>query len=549
MKRILALASAGAFALAGCGEGGNGGSAVTAARTENPVVETFRNPPELRSQNGELRTTLTVAPATVQLAGKSVTTTVYNGSWIPPVLRLRPGEQLLLDLDNRAAEPTNEHFHGLNVSPGINADATVSDNVFVHVEPGSKVSYRIAIPPTHNSGLYWYHTHQHGIAQRQVMGGLSGGLVIDGVLDPLPQLQGITERIMLLKDIQITPQGTLPDDIDPSAPSDRMVNGQVNPTLVIRPGETQFLRLGNIGSDVYYKLKLDGHVFHELARDGNRHNQLVTSDELLLPPGSRSEVLIQGAAQGTYLLRALAFDTGPAGDSYPEATLATLVSQGQAQTPIALPTALPAVEDLRTLPVARRRTITFVEDTANNTFFIDSGNGPLMFDANRIDSTIPSGTVEEWTVLNATPELHVFHIHQTDFQVTEINGVAQPFVGHQDNINVSYQPDASSAPGQVKLLIDFRNPLIVGKFVYHCHILEHEDGGMMAVAEVVKPAMAAAAQFGATLVKAVNRTLGRSAERGNADEAARIEQTLSAVQAGSYCRTEEPRAASQDATR
>lgn len=537
MKRFPVLVSAVAVALAGCGSDNN----------ENLVAETFRNPPELRSENGTLSTTLTVAPATVQLAGQLVTTTVYNGSWIPPVLRLRPGEQLQLQLDNRSTDPTNEHFHGLNVSPGINNDATVSDNIFVHVEPGNIVNYRIAIPPTHNPGLYWYHTHQHGMAQRQVMGGLSGGLVIDGVLDPLPELRGITERVMLLKDIQITPEGTLPDDIDPSAPSYRMVNGQVNPTLVIRPGETQFLRLGNIGSDVYYRLKLDGHVFYELARDGNRHNQIVTSDELLLPPGSRSEVLIQGAPQGNYLLRALAFDTGPAGDSYPEATMATLVSQGPAQMPIALPATLPAVEDLRTLPVAQRRTITFVEDTTNNTFFIDSGNGPLPFDPNRIDSTISTGTVEEWTILNATPELHVFHIHQTDFQVTEINGVQQPFVGHQDNINVPYQPDAASAPGQVKVLIDFRNPLIAGKFVYHCHILEHEDGGMMAVAELVNPAATMAARVGGTVVKAVNTMLGRTMQHGNAGEAARTEQTLSAVQAGSYCRTEEPRAGSQGA--
>jgi suppressor of ftsI len=539
MKRLPVLVSAVAFALAGCGSDNN----------ESLVAETFRNPPELRSENGTLSTTLTVAPATVQLAGQLVTTTVYNGSWIPPVLRLRPGEQLQLQLDNRSTEPTNEHFHGLNVSPGINNDATVSDNIFVHVEPGNIVNYRIAIPPTHNPGLYWYHTHQHGMAQRQVMGGLSGGLLIDGVLDPLPELRGITERVMLLKDIQITPQGTLPDDIDPSAPSYRMVNGQVNPTLVIRPGETQFLRFGNIGSDVYYRLKLDGHVFYELARDGNRHNQIVTSDELLLPPGARSEVLIQGAAQGSYLLRALAFDTGPAGDSYPEATLATLVSQGSAQTPIALPAALPAVEDFRMLPVAQRRTITFAEDTTNNTFFIDSGNGPLPFDPNRIDSTISTGTVEEWTILNVTPELHVFHIHQTDFQVTEINGVPQPFVGHQDSINVPYQPDAASAPGQVKVLIDFRNPLIAGKFVYHCHILEHEDGGMMAVAEVVNPAAAMTARIGGTLVKAVNTMLGRAIQRGNASEAAHTEQTLSAVQAGSYCRAEEPRTESQDAMR
>ena len=177
------------------------------------VVETFRNPPEVRSANGELRIVLNVATGPVQIAGQTVTTTVYNGMYIPPLLRLRPGDTLFLDIDNRSSEPTNWTPHGLNVSPRINSDGTVGDNVFVSIDPANRLSYRIAIPGTHNPGLYWYHTHLHILAQRQVMGGLSGGLIIDGILDPLPQLQGLIERVMLLKDIQVTPQGTVPDDV------------------------------------------------------------------------------------------------------------------------------------------------------------------------------------------------------------------------------------------------------------------------------------------------------------------------------------------------
>jgi suppressor of ftsI len=505
------------------------------------VQETFRNPPELRSLNGELRTSFIVANATFQVAGQTVTSSVYNGSYIPPVLRLRPGDTLYLDLENRTSDSTNLHYHGLNVSPRINADATVSDNVFVLVEPGARLNYQLAIPGNHNPGMYWYHTHRHELAQRQVMSGLSGGLVIDGILDLFPQLAGITERIMLLKDIQITPQGTVPTDISPSSPSWRTVNGQTNPTLAISPGETQFLRFANIGSDVYYRLKLDDHMFYEIARDGNRHNQLIMYDELLLPPGSRSEVLIQGAERGRYFLRALAFDTGPVGDKYPEATLATLVSQGFSQTPISLALVMPAVEDYRTLPVARKRTITFDESANGNTFYVDSGNGPKQFDANRIDSTIEVGTVEEWTVLNATQELHVFHIHQTDFQVVEINGVPQPFVGHQDNVNVPFQADDSAPPGQAKILIDFRNPIILGKFVYHCHILEHEDGGMMATAEVVPKTMGASARALFARVGEVFETVLRGnanaarARDSDLDASARADRTLEAVQAGSFC--------------
>jgi len=518
-----ALAACLALVLAGCG-GGSGSAA----------EETFRNPTILASSGGELRTTLTVAPATFTIDGKTVTSAVYNGSFTPPVLKLEPGDTLFLELANQYTEATNIHYHGLNVSPRINADATVSDNIFVTVEPGAKLQYKVEIPTWHNPGAYWYHTHKHELAERQVMGGLSGGLIIDGVLDPFPQLAGITERIMLLKDIQITPQGTIPDPVDPSAPSTRTVNGQVNPTLLIQPNETQFLRLANIGSDQYYKITLEGHVFYEVARDGNRHTTLIPMAEILLPPASRSEVLIQGAPGGRYKMRTAAFSTGPAGDSYPEATLATFVSQGFEVPRIALPTAFPAVEDFRTLPIARKRTITFDESADGNSFYVDSGDGPKQFDANRVDSTIVAGTVEEWTVLNATAELHVFHIHQTDFQVIEKNGVPQPFTGHQDNVNVDYQPDGG-APGQVKIIIDFRNQNIIGKFVYHCHILEHEDGGMMAVAEVVPAVSAAYEAIRGAVAKVAHRVLGR----GEPDHAAiaRIDQTLEAVQAGSFCKT------------
>ena len=210
------------------------------------VAETFRNPPEVRSAGGELRTSLNVATGPVQVGGQTVTTTVYNGMYIPPVLRLRPGDTLFLDIDNRSSDPTNLHLHGLNVSPRINSDATVGDNVFVSVDPANRLSYRIAIPSTHNPGLYWYHTHLHMLAQRQVMGGLSGGLIIDGIL-----IRCRSCRVGRARDAAERHPGHCarhgPDDISPSSRSIRMVNGQVNPTLSIRPGETQFSASPTLG--------------------------------------------------------------------------------------------------------------------------------------------------------------------------------------------------------------------------------------------------------------------------------------------------------------
>lgn len=513
-----------ALLLAGCGGSGGGGA-------ETPLVaETFRNPREITSRNGILSTMLEVSTRRAEVDGQAVTTTIYNGEYMPPVLRLKPGDTLALRLVNNAAVATNQHYHGLNVSPRINPDATVSDNVFVHTEPGKTTDYRVTIPAGHHPGLYWYHSHQHGSSEQQVMGGLSGGLVIEGLMDPLPDFASIKERIVLLKDIQIGPDGKVPSDIDSSAPTHRTVNGQTNPVMTIAPGETQLLRIGNIGANMYYRLKLPGHTLYELARDGIRHNQLVPFDELLLPPASRSEILIQGGDAGRYELKSLAIDTGPQGDTAPEVTLMTVVSQGIPQARRTLPTTLPTVEDFRNLPVAQRRTITFQESADGNNFYIDSGKGPVQFDMARVDASIQSGTIEEWTVLNPTGEWHTFHIHQTDFQVTEMNGVARKFVGHQDNVNVSYRADANSPPGQVKLLIDFRDPNIVGKFVYHCHILEHEDGGMMAVAEVVPSAAILASSVKSEML-IVPRETAFYRVRGLIDRWLSNEDTVRATQA------------------
>jgi FtsP/CotA-like multicopper oxidase with cupredoxin domain len=205
----------------------------------------------------------------------------------------------------------------------------------------------------------------------------------------------------------------------------------------------------------------------------------VPLEEIVMPPGSRNEVLVQGGAPGIYQFRTLYYNQGADGDQYPEVTLGTLISEGSAQAPLSLPTKeqFPAVQDLRTQPIAQQRTMVFSENPDTGQFYI---NG-LQFDANRIDVQPTLGTIEEWTIQNVANEEHVFHIHQLDFQVTQINGQAVPFVGHQDIVNL---PVGST----VKVLIPFTDPVIVGKFVFHCHIVAHEDLGMMQTVLVNPPA-------------------------------------------------------------
>jgi FtsP/CotA-like multicopper oxidase with cupredoxin domain len=457
------------------------------------LQETFFEPPKIQSKNGRLDVELTAKIQEIEVGGETVMTRVYNDLLTPPTLRLWPGDTIFLRLDNQIDEDTNLHYHGMNVSPLV-----PSDNVFLTIESGQTFDYEVRVPEGHPEGLFYYHPHRHGLTEFQIGSGMSGLLIVEGLLNPFPELINITQRVMMLKDIQIV-DGMVPDPPDSDAPTLRTLNGLVNPTISIRPGEIQLWRVGNIGADIYYDLELAGHTLFEIARDGNLHNQLVPMDHILLPVSSRSEFLVVGGPPGEYTFKTRGIFMGPQGDTYPEVQLATLISQGSAVPEKPLPTDFPQdVPDLRDSPICCNRSFDFSESMDGSEFCINN----VQFDGSITNTTIQFGCVERWTINNCTGENHVFHIHQLDFQVIEKNGQPVDFIGHQDTVALDYrvadpahpdrcQCDASgnctgcTCPtpgdpyGSVVVLIPFTNPVILGDFVYHCHIGAHEDSGMM----------------------------------------------------------------------
>jgi FtsP/CotA-like multicopper oxidase with cupredoxin domain len=447
---------------------GDDGSATPSIDTNPAPGAAFSEPERLVSQDGFLRVDLKVTQDEVQIAGQSVRGRTYDSGFVAPTIVVRPGDRLEVVLENQLPEPTNLHFHGFHVTPQGN-----SDNVFRTVDTAQTDTYVLNIPPDHEPGLYWYHAHLHGISEGQVFGGLSGMLIVEGLTELLPAgLQGIEQRYFALRDYQVEDGEIPPVNIDSGAPTTRVVNGLINPRLLIAPGETQLWHFANIGADIWYDLQLEGHTFAVVAEDAFPVWDVWEADHLILPPGKRYEVLVQGAEAGTYRLETLAFDQGSAGDQYPEATLATLTSDGDVLVPAALPTSMFPDGDLRELPVSGERRYVFTEDDATNKFFI---NGEA-FDPARTDADPIVGTVERWTLVNETQEQHPFHIHVNDFQVVSIDGEPYEAHGRQDTV-----------PLPVDSTVVILNPFedFTGKFVFHCHILAHEDLGMMAVVDVL----------------------------------------------------------------
>jgi FtsP/CotA-like multicopper oxidase with cupredoxin domain len=444
---------------------------------------------ELRAQVGSVR----VADQTARLW-------TYGGRFPGPLLRLREGDHVLLDFDNALAEDTNLHTHGLHVSPSV-------DDPFRHVAPGERVRLEFDVP--HGSaGTYWYHPHLHGTVATQLFAGLAGPILIEGPLDA--ELGDVDDHLLVLKDIALThgePAAHHHGDWMDGKEGDLVtVNGELRPAVTVATSTVR-LRLLNASNARYYRLALEHHAMHLIASDGGLLGAPIELEELLLAPGERAEVLVNLEDAGAFRLFDLPYDRGammmgmgamhdehtadppaaggmagmggaaghgmhgapaPAGDE--AAVLLTLVARSEAR-PAPLPRTLGTVDRLDVDAVAVHRTVEFSEDHMAARFFV---NGRL-FDPARTDFAGRVGTLEVWEIVNRGDMDHPFHLHTYPFQVLSRNGVAEPFRAWKDVVNLR-EHDV------VRIAVPVET--FTGRTVFHCHIVEHEDRGMMGTFEV-----------------------------------------------------------------
>jgi FtsP/CotA-like multicopper oxidase with cupredoxin domain len=503
--------------------------------------DVVQNPPALLSNAGSL--TVFFSYQTRQDGdGRTLYCFMTPDGLENPTLHVSPGDHLIINVTNNVpntggmsmamsskdscgattmtSASVNIHYHGTNTPPLCTQDEVIH----TLINSGQSFRYEVVFPTDEPAGLYWYHPHVHGLSEAAVQGGASGAIIVDGIQQFKPAVTGLTERVLLVRDQlvagQPAPGGTVPS-WDLSLNNVPVAYPDETPAVIqMNPGVNEFWRLGNLSADTI----LDVQVIYDGAPqrlslvgiDGvpvgswNWKNGPTTlfQTHLRIPPASRMEFIVKApsaAVQHASLVTSK-IQTGPQGDNDPSRTIATIETAGGSNViehgydDAVLPSASGRPWPQRFAGLINSRpaathVIYFSEAKSDHLFFITVDNQtPQPFGPNIPPALIvQQGTVEEWTIQNRTLENHEFHLHQVHF-LTEsqsnftVNGSAPaPAVLGQmeDTVEVPYWDGNPDHPyPSIKVLVDFRGKDL-GEFVFHCHILEHEDSGMMGIISVV----------------------------------------------------------------
>jgi FtsP/CotA-like multicopper oxidase with cupredoxin domain len=467
---------------------------------------------------------------------------VSDAGYEAPTLRVYPGDQLIIHFHNdlpasdaakASAMPgmvmkpaadaastacnattvtsssTNLHFHGLNVSPACHQDEVIH----TIIQPAGEFDYTVQIPANEPSGMYWYHPHPHGFSQNQVLGGATGIIIVEGIQNFNSAVAGLPERILVIRDQPVIAGGSSAPGNDLSLNYVPITYPDYVPATIQTPAATEeFWRVANTAANSMIDLELNYNGVPQnvkvVAVDGvpitDGSGNPVTSSEgsILLPPGARVEFIVTTPAAGVAAqLYSHSWNNGPDGDADPGRPLANIIasaSTGDGSLPVTsaspatkipeVSQSLPALrfKALNTAAATVQRSLYFSVKSDFSQFYITvAGQTPAVFNMDGPPNiVVRSGTVEQWTISNQSLLDHAFHIHQIHFRTLAINGEPVTDYTERDTINVPHWSGSGAYPS-VTLLMDFTDPGIVGTFVYHCHILSHEDLGMMGAIQVL----------------------------------------------------------------
>jgi FtsP/CotA-like multicopper oxidase with cupredoxin domain len=463
--------------------GAGGGALLPLLDIADASAEPLRLPPDLVGP-------LVATPATgVVWPGRSTSLLTLGGTYPAPTLRARRGDVFELRLENRLAESTNIHWHGL--AAPAEADGYPTDLVL----PGGARQYRFQI--AERAGTYWYHPHPDGRTGAQVYSGMAGFFIVEDDEERAVGLPAGEQDVpLLLQDRRRTADDSFryaptPMDLMAGYLGDAaLVNGEPDAELSVAATPYRFRLLNGSNARIFRVALDDGREFQVIAGDGGLLERPVASTALFLGPGERVEILVDFSRDPigrSIQLVSLPFSVGGGGmgpgmgmggTSTQGAAFSLLRLAVQRQGPVTAPLPAQLVPLQRLDPgraEVRRR---FVMEMRMPPFAGNFTINGRSFDAGRVDVRVERGVVETWEVVNASSEPHPFHVHATQFQVvSRSSGPLGPHeLGMKDTVLVW--------PGEtVRLAMRFEHH--AGLYVLHCHNLEHEDAGMMLNLEVL----------------------------------------------------------------
>lgn len=483
------LATAGMMS-GGMGGGGMGGGTSV---INPPLGAPFADPVEMRNLStvpGIVEVNVEAKSAWINVNGTMANLLTYNDSYPAPTIRAKKGDTLKVHFKNSLNMPgtnilghdrdiTNLHTHGLHVSPSGNAD-----NMMVMLMPGETFDYEYDLAMQEGGTLNIYHPHVHGTVAEQYWGGMAGAIIVE---DDSDVLAGYETHLLILKDLTLSgsapaPYTSLMEYMQGKEGNAVMVNGQVNPVLPIRPGQVQRWRVLNASNARFYKLSLENHTLYVVGTEGGLLDQPYPMSSILLSPGERVEILVK-ADQTTknYRLLSLPYSrTGNMGGQ--QVTLMTLSYNKGIRTPDVMPA---------TINPAAARISPMIAKTERLVLSMGQGKGYI----NNISFTMENycaihshlGTYEVWEIVNQSNMDHPFHQHVNGCQVLSITGGDASYASFLTKSPAWKDVVIVPKWGSVKMLVPVMD--YPGMAMFHCHIIEHEDIGMMGVWDIMDMGM------------------------------------------------------------
>jgi FtsP/CotA-like multicopper oxidase with cupredoxin domain len=412
-----------------------------------------------------------VAPASI-IPGTETQVWTYDGTLPGPLIRANVGDRVIAHFTNHLSEPTTIHWHGLRIPAAMDGAPGHSQP---EVAPGASFTYDFTVP---DAALFWYHPHVNSSAQ--VTNGLYAPFL---VTDPADPLRDTDELVLVLSDIYVRAQGELGD---PYASGDlgalfgregteMLVNGRIRPTLTVRPGRLLRLRLVNTARSRYFQLLLAGHSFRRIGGDGGLLEYPVDSETVVLAPAERADVLLvpRGEPGNVLPIRWRAYDRGW-GTTYgrPDEDLLYLSFAEPAPQVDALPTTSRAILPLDS-SAATDVTLRMTQQSGQGQP-LELGFNEMAF-AHAAPVHAAVGETQIWTLTNTIDFSHPFHLHGFFFQVLGPDGAPVRPLEWKDTVDVPV--DATR-----RLIVRYDDR--PGMWMFHCHLLDHAEVGMMGVLQV-----------------------------------------------------------------